>query len=75
MGVARSLDLRGTICPINFVKTKLALEALSSGELLEVFVDLGEPSRNVPRSVREEGHRIVEEGEVDGAYRLVIEKR
>lgn len=75
MDVSRSLDLRGTICPLNFVKTKLALERLAAGERLEVILDLGEPSRNVPRSVREEGHAILEEGEVDGAYRLVIEKR
>lgn len=75
MPVARSLDLRGTPCPLNFVKAKLALESLASGQLLEVFVDRGEPSVNVPRSMQEQGHRVVEAGEVEGGYRIVIERR
>lgn len=72
--VARTLDLRGTPCPLNFVKTKLALELLTPGEILEVFVDCGEPSENVPRSVLDEGHRLLEAGEVGGFFRLLIER-
>ncbi len=72
--ITRTLNLCGTPCPLNFVKTKLALELLSPGEILEVFVDCGEPSENVPRSVRDEGHRVLEAGEVDGAFRMVIER-
>lgn len=68
------LDLRGTPCPINFVKTKLALEDLESGELLEVWLDEGEPIRNVPPSVKEEGHKILKLERVGEYHRLVIEK-
>ncbi|TAK33734.1 MAG: sulfurtransferase TusA family protein [Chloroflexota bacterium] len=72
----RSLDLRGVLCPINFVKTKLELEDLEAGEVLEVTLDDGEPMRNVPRSVKAEGHRIVKVEKLgDGeAYRLLIER-
>lgn len=73
--VARSLDLRGTPCPINFVKTKLALEELAEGDVLEVTIDEGEPSANVPRSVGEEGHEILSSEEEDGARRLLIRKK
>jgi TusA-related sulfurtransferase len=59
---------------MNFVKTKLKLEELSPGELLVVFLDEGEPMRNVPRSVSEEGHKIVETAKVDNHFRLIIEK-
>ncbi len=74
MGEDHTLDLRGTICPMNFVKTKLKLEELSPGERLVVILDDGEPMKNVPRSVSEEGHRIVETARFDNQFRLVIEK-
>ncbi|MFQ6093428.1 MAG: Mov34/MPN/PAD-1 family protein [bacterium] len=65
--VKRSLDLAGEVCPINWVKTKLALEELEAGDILKVKLDNGEPIRNVPRSAKEEGHRIIRvEQETDG---------
>lgn len=68
------IDLRGVLCPINFVKTKLKLEMMDSGQILEVILDDGEPIRSVPRSVKEEGHRIVKVENVENAYRLLIKK-
>lgn len=73
--IDRLLDLRGTPCPINFVKTKLALEKMEPGQVLEVIIDLGEPSRNVPRSVQEDGHVILLTEETGGVCRLLIRKR
>jgi TusA-related sulfurtransferase len=52
------LDLRGTPCPINFVRTKLRLEQLQPGQLLEVWLDPGEPMEQVPDSLRMEGYPI-----------------
>lgn len=52
------LDLRGTPCPINFVRTKLTLERLAPGALLEVWLDGGEPIEQVPDSLRLEGYPI-----------------
>ena len=68
------IDLRGVLCPINFVKTKLKLEMMDSGQVLEVILDDGEPIRSVPRSIKEEGHRVVKVENIDGAYRLLIKK-
>ena len=59
------LDLRVTPCPINFVRTKLKLAQLSAGEILEVWLDAGEPIEQVPHSLAMEGYTeqdIVEEG-------------
>jgi len=59
------LDLRGTPCPINFVRTKLKLAQLSAGQLLEVWLDGGEPIEQVPHSLAMEGYteqEIIEEG-------------
>lgn len=52
------LDLRGTPCPINFVRTKLRLEQMSPGSLLEVWLDPGEPIEQVPDSLTMEGYNI-----------------
>jgi len=69
------LDLRGVICPYNFVKTKLKLEAMEQGQILSVLLDDGDPIRNVPRSVSNEGHTILSEDRIEGSYRVVIRRR
>ncbi len=68
------IDLRGTPCPMNWVKTKLRLEELKQGQLLEVLLDDGEPMRNVPGSVKAEGHRIVAAAPLEHGFRLLIER-
>jgi tRNA 2-thiouridine synthesizing protein A len=69
------LDLRGVLCPINFVKTKLKLDEMESGRSLEVWLDQGDPIANVPRSVKDEGHQILKVDKLeDGYYRMVIRK-
>jgi len=69
-------DYRGVACPMNFVKTKLVLETMSSGQTLEVFLDDGEPIQNVPNSVKLEGHAILEqERSSDGYWSVVIKKK
>ena len=69
------LDLRGVICPYNFVKTKLKLEAMEQGQILSVLLDDGDPIRNVPRSVSNEGHTILSQDRVQGSYRVLIRRR
>ncbi len=69
-----SIDLRGVMCPMNFVKAKLKLEALDAGEVLEIVLDSGEPIQNVPKSIKDEGHKIVEVKKEDGYFRLKVEK-
>jgi len=68
------IDLRGVLCPINFVKTKLKLEMLDAGQILEVILDDGEPIRSVPRSIKEEGHKIIKVENLDNSYRILIKK-
>ena len=68
------LDLRGVICPYNFVKTKLKLETMKEGEVLSVLLDDGDPIRNVPRSVENEGHTVLAQERVEQAYRVLIRR-
>jgi sulfite reductase (ferredoxin) len=70
----RVKDFRGVPCPLNFVKTKIELATLKSGDLLEVWLDDGQPIQNVPGSVRNEGHEIkstIQEGDF---WKVLIKK-
>lgn len=68
------LDLRGVICPYNFVKTKLKLETMGEGQVLSVLLDDGDPIRNVPRSVENEGHTVLIQERVEQAFRVLIRR-
>lgn len=69
------LDLLGICCPMNFVRTKLAIDKIKPGERLEILLDDGEPIVNVTRSVKDEGHRVINVAPENGHFRLVVEKR
>lgn len=68
------LDLRGVICPYNFVKTKLKLDMMLPGQILAVILDDGEPIRNVPQSVMNEGHLILTQESLGLSHRVLIQK-
>ncbi len=57
---AEALDLKGEVCPYTFVKSKLALEEMESGQVLRVIVDNRGSAENVPRSLSGEGHQILD---------------
>ena len=69
-----TLDLRGTPCPINFVRTKLRLDQMSSGALLEVWLDPGEPVEQVPDSLTMEGYSVEQLKDCSGYYALYVRK-
>jgi len=61
----QTIDITGEVCPMTFVRTKLKLERMRSGEVLSVRLRGEEPLRNVPRAARDEGHiilRIIPDG-------------
>ncbi|QPN62414.1 sulfurtransferase TusA family protein [Synechococcus sp. CBW1004] len=67
------LDLRGTPCPLNYIRTRLALEKLPAGAELEVWLDRGEPERLVSEGLRQEGHTVLLTPlEGDSAVRLTV---
>ncbi|AIE75304.1 MULTISPECIES: sulfurtransferase TusA family protein [unclassified Synechocystis] len=68
------LDLRGTPCPINFVRTKLKLSQMGPGQVLEVWLDEGEPVEQVPHSLELEGYteQSLQSLQEESAYCLTI---
>jgi TusA-related sulfurtransferase len=69
---AAALDLRGTPCPVNFIRTRLALEKLMPGSCLQVDLDAGEPERMVAEGLTAEGHRVEVLSLEAGSVRLRI---
>ena len=68
-------DFRGVMCPMNFVKTKIALTPMQSGQILEVLLDDGAPIENVPGSVKNEGHTILSTEKVENYWKVLIKKK
>ncbi len=69
------VDITDVVCPVTFVKAKVALEDLEDGKILSIRLNDGEPVQNVPRSIKEEGHQILKlvQNE-DGTYQLFVRK-
>ncbi len=72
--IDQNIDLRGVSCPLNYVKTKLKLEEMEVGQILEVLLDDGESIVNVPRSVKEDGHKILKIEQVEGYFKVLVRK-
>ncbi|MEK7474183.1 MAG: sulfurtransferase TusA family protein [Candidatus Coatesbacteria bacterium] len=71
---SRSIDLRGVACPMNFVKAKVALEGVATGEVLEILLDDGEPVQNVPASFTEQGQEVLGVKPGDGHWRVAVRR-
>jgi TusA-related sulfurtransferase len=69
------IDITGDLCPMTFVKTRIALDRLSPGQTLLVRLRGEEPSRNVPRTATEQGHSVLEQRQdADGSTLLLLRK-
>jgi len=69
------VDITDKVCPLTFVKAKVAIDELDDGEVLAVKMNDGEPVQNVPRSFKEDGHQIIKlYDNEDGTYTLLVKK-
>lgn len=70
-----TVDITDVVCPVTFVKVKVALEELDEGQILAIKLNDGEPVQNVPRSIKEEGHQVLKlNNNDDGTYTLIVKK-
>jgi len=71
------LDITAEVCPMTFVKTRLLIERMKPGETAEIRLSGGEPLENVPESVSELGHSVLDisplEGD-SGVFRILVRK-
>jgi tRNA 2-thiouridine synthesizing protein A len=71
----QELDITAEVCPMTFVRTRLALDRMSPGQVLRVRLRGEEPLRNVPRTAREQGHEVLSfETGADGVATLLLRR-
>jgi TusA-related sulfurtransferase len=71
----RQIDITAETCPMTFVRTRLALDRMVSGETLLVRLRGEEPRRNIPKTATEQGHTVLAEAEAgDGTVLLLLRK-
>jgi len=57
--VTKTVDLKGQVCPYTFVRSKLAIEKMNVGEVLEIILDHKPAVENVPKSMENEGQKVL----------------
>ena len=73
--MTEELDLKGEVCPYTFVKTKLRLEEIDSGQDLTILLDDSRATANVCRSLRNDGHAILDlKALSDAVWQIVVKK-
>jgi len=73
--INQTIDITDVVCPVTFVMAKVALSELDDGQILSIRLNDGEPVQNVPRSIKDEGHRILKLADNgDGTYNLIAQK-
>ena len=71
----QELDITAEVCPMTFVRTRLALDRMAPGQILRVRLRGEEPLRNVPRTAREQGHEVLSlDTDADGVATLVLRR-
>ena len=73
--VDKVLDIKGEVCPYTFVRSKLALEDMESGQVLRVIVDHEPATKNVPKSMENEGNKVLDISKInDTDWQIIVKK-
>lgn len=71
-----TIDITREVCPMTYVRTRLALDRLQSGQILAVILQGADPLRNVPHSAARQGHTVLgQEAAPGGTVRLLIRRK
>jgi TusA-related sulfurtransferase len=75
LNIDRELNIKGEVCPYTFVKSKLAIEEMRPGEVLKVIVDHEPATDNVPKSMRNEGHEVLDVSKINSTdWQIIVRK-
>ncbi len=71
----KKIDIKGLVCPYTFVKSKLAVESMDVGQVLEILLDYPEASRSIPQSMEDHGQKVLKVEKInDTDWVLLIRK-
>ncbi len=68
----KKIDIRGLVCPYTFVKSKLAIEKMETGEVLEILLDYPEATNSIPKSMEDHGHMVLKVDKVNDTDWLIM---
>lgn len=73
--IDKTLDIKGQVCPYTFVRSKLAIEKMNLGEVLEIVTDHKPASENVPKSMENEGQKVLKIDQTgEKEWRILVRK-
>ncbi len=71
----KKIDIKGLVCPYTFVKSKLAIESMDVGQVLEILLDYAEASRSIPQSMEDHGQKVLKVEKInDTDWMIIIRK-
>ncbi|RMG72822.1 MAG: sulfurtransferase TusA family protein [Nitrospirae bacterium] len=71
----RTINIKGLVCPYTFVKSKLAIEEMEVGEVLEIILDYPEASRSIPKSMEDHGHRVLKVEKINDTDWVILVRK
>ena len=57
--IDKKLDIRSEVCPYTLVKSKLGVEAIEVGQIIEILLDYPEASTSIPKAMLNYGHSVL----------------
>ncbi len=57
--IDKRLDIRGEVCPYTLVKSKLGVESIEVGQVIEIILDYPEAADSVPNAMQNYGHTVL----------------
>jgi TusA-related sulfurtransferase len=57
--IDKRLDIRGEVCPYTLVKSKLGVESIEVGQVIEITLDYPEASESIPKAMLNYGHSVL----------------
>lgn len=69
------LDIRGVVCPYTLVKSKLAMEDIEVGQVLEIILDYPEAAGSIPKAMINYGHNVLSVEKINDKDWVVLVKK
>ncbi len=71
----RVVDCLGLFCPEPILRTRMEIDSMDSGEILEVIADDPSSEEDIKAWSKHTGHEILKVEKIDGEFHFFIKKR
>ncbi len=73
--IDKSVNIKGLICPYTFVKSKIAIEGMELGQVLEIILDYEEASRSIPKSMEDHGQTVLKTEKINDTDWVILVRK